>query len=90
MSTNQAVKRHSATTITLGEPIDLTKLPPAGLLNDKEAAAALSVTPGTLGVWRSTGRYQLPFVKIGRLTKYRVKDLLDFIERRTRTSGATE
>lgn len=41
------------------------------LLDDKAAAELLDVTPGTLSVWRSTGRYGLPFLKIGRNVRYR-------------------
>ena len=44
--------------------------------------------PNTLAVWRSTGRYNLPFVKIGRLVKYREADLVAFIDRRTFSSVA--
>jgi excisionase family DNA binding protein len=56
---------------------------PNKLLNRQEAADYLGVTKGTLEVWASTGRYNLPFVKIGRLAKYRFGDLLDFISART-------
>ena len=40
------------------------------LLSRKETAELLGVKPSTLSVWASTGRYNLPFVKVGRLTKY--------------------
>lgn len=70
--------------------IDLDALPASHLLDDDDAAAALDTTPGTLSVWRSTGRYKLPFVKIGRKVRYRVGDLRAFIERRTRADGITE
>ena len=63
---------------------------PRDLLNEKEAAALLGVSPGTLSVWRSTGRYSLPFLKVGFLVKYRRSDLLAWLESRTRASGATE
>jgi excisionase family DNA binding protein len=59
------------------------------LLDCEAAAELLNVTPGTLSVWRTTGRYGLPFVKIGRKVRYRRADLLAWIERRTRQSGAT-
>jgi excisionase family DNA binding protein len=59
------------------------------LLDDKAAAAVLDVTPGTLSVWRSTGRYALPFLKIGRKVRYRRSDLLAWLEKRTRETGAT-
>ncbi|WNV04107.1 helix-turn-helix domain-containing protein [Candidatus Methylospira mobilis] len=56
------------------------------LINEKAAAAILDVSPGTLSVWRSTGRYALPFVKVGRKVRYRVSDLERWIERREHTS----
>ena len=61
----------------------------ADLLDDKAAAAMLDVSPGTLSVWRSTGRYALPFLKIGRKVRYRRADLLAWMEKRVRESGAT-
>jgi excisionase family DNA binding protein len=59
------------------------------LLDEGESANLLGLAPGTLGVWRSTGRYQLPFVKIGRNVRYRRADLDAWLESRTRTTGAT-
>ena len=53
------------------------------LLNRQEAADFLGVSKGTLEVWACTKRYPLPYVKIGRLAKYRKSDLLQFIEDRT-------
>ena len=53
------------------------------LLSRTEAADYLRIAPHTLVVWQSTNRYGLPCVKIGRLAKYRKKDLDDFIQRRT-------
>lgn len=52
-------------------------------IDDKQAAIALGVKPNTLAVWRSTGRYNLPFLKVGRLVKYRISDLAEFLARRT-------
>ncbi len=60
------------------------------LLSTREAAEALGVKPQTLEVWRCTGRYALPFVKTGRLVRYRETDIEAFIERRTRGSEETE
>lgn len=59
------------------------------LLDEKAAAELLTVSPGTLSVWRSTGRYNLPFLKVGRKVRYRRADLLAWLEKRTRESGAT-
>lgn len=61
----------------------------ADLLDDHAAAAMLDVSPGTLSVWRSTGRYALPFIKIGRKVRYRRADLFAWMEQRTRDTGAT-
>lgn len=59
------------------------------LLDERQAAALLTVEPGTLSVWRSTGRYKIPFVKIGHLVRYRRTDLESWLESRVRESGAT-
>ena len=53
------------------------------LYSREEAARYLGVTPRTLAVWACTKRYPLPYVKIGRLTKYRKADLDAFIARCT-------
>jgi excisionase family DNA binding protein len=58
------------------------------LLNNSEAAAYLGVTEGTLTVWRSEGRYKLPFIKVGRLVRYRLTDLNAFLDSRTQTKTA--
>jgi excisionase family DNA binding protein len=57
------------------------------LFSRDEAAAYLGIRSQTLAVWATTGRYNLPMVKVGRLVKYRKADLDSFIERRT--VGAT-
>lgn len=51
------------------------------LLDEKQAAQHLTVSPGTLAVWRCTGRYSLPFLKIGRMVRYRRSDLDAWIEK---------
>jgi excisionase family DNA binding protein len=58
------------------------------LRNETQAAGYLGVKPTTLQVWRSTKRYPLPFVKVGRLVRYRQSDLDAFL--RARTQGAPE
>jgi excisionase family DNA binding protein len=59
------------------------------LLDEAEAADYLTVAPGTLSVWRSTGRYKIPFIKVGRRVRYRRADLQQWLDSRTQTSGAT-
>lgn len=53
------------------------------LLNTEQAAEILGVKPETLAYWRSTGRYSLSYIKIGRLVKYRLKDIEKFVAERT-------
>lgn len=53
--------------------------PRSDLLSRKQAAEYLGLSEGTLAVWACTGRYNLPMVKVGRLVKYRLADLVAFI-----------
>ena len=53
------------------------------LLNRKEAAEYLGLEPRTLDVWASTKRYNLKYIKVGRLCKYRKEDLDAFLDSRT-------
>jgi excisionase family DNA binding protein len=53
------------------------------LLTIKEASDYLGVTEGTLNTWRSIKRYNLNFVKVGRLVRYKQSDLDAFLDRRT-------
>lgn len=54
------------------------------VLDEVQAADYLGVSPATLATWRSTGRYQLPYCKMGRLIRYRIHDLAQFLESRMR------
>lgn len=51
------------------------------LLSRKEAARYLGLSEQTLAIWKCTKRHDLPFVKIGRLIKYRKVDLDSFISK---------
>jgi hypothetical protein len=62
--------------------VDLDALPDTALLDDEQTAGFLSIRKTTLQVWRSTNRVQLPYVKVGRLVRYRAGDLRAFIESR--------
>lgn len=53
-------------------------------LTEPEAAQYIGVAPATLTQWRCTGRYDLPFLKIGRLIRYRRSDLDAWLESRVR------
>jgi len=49
------------------------------LLTASHVSKILGVTEGTLAVWRATKRYDLPYVKSGRLVRYRQEDVDAFI-----------
>ena len=52
-------------------------------LSRRDAAAYLGISPSTLAVWGCTKRYNLPYVKVGRLVQYWVSDLDKFLTDRT-------
>lgn len=68
----------------------ITRTKNPDLVDETEAAAILDVAVGTLGVWRSSGRYAIPFIKIGRKVRYSRRALDAWLESRTRSTGATE
>lgn len=51
------------------------------LLDRKEAAKYLRVSPGTLAVWDCLKRYELRPLKVGRSVRYRKSELDSFISR---------
>lgn len=51
-------------------------------INEKLASEVLGVKVSTLTNWRTTGRYNLPYIKVGRLVRYRVEDLAAWIAKR--------
>lgn len=57
------------------------------LMTRPEAARYLGISTQTLAIWLSTGRYELPVVKVGRLAKYRKADLDHFLRNRTMVKG---
>lgn len=60
----------------------MSELQSTKLLSRKQAADFLGVSVGTLEIWATTKRYNLPYIKVGRLVKYRLSDLERFIESR--------
>lgn len=56
---------------------------PDPLLDEAETARQLDVKPGTLQVWRTTKRYPLEYVKVGRSVRYRQSAIRRFIAERT-------
>jgi len=57
------------------------------LLTKEDVSEILGVSVGTLAVWRTTKRYNLPYVKSGRLIRYREEDVQAFITSRLRGEG---
>ncbi|PTR14365.1 excisionase family DNA binding protein [Nitrosospira sp. Nsp2] len=53
------------------------------LFSNSQAADYLGLADNTLSVWRCTGRYNIPYIKVGRLVRYRKSDLDAFLQRRT-------
>jgi len=59
------------------------------LLTPIQAAEYLGVSEATLAQWRTIGRYNIEFIKVGRLVKYRKSVLDAFLNRRTHGDGRT-
>ncbi|NLX98443.1 MAG: helix-turn-helix domain-containing protein [Rhodopirellula sp.] len=59
---------------------------PDDLMTREQAAGYMQMAPQTLAVWASTGRYGLPYIRVGRSVRYRRRDLDEFMARRTITS----
>ncbi len=53
------------------------------LLTRQQAAEFLGVKSQTLAVWALTGRHNLPYVKAGRVVRYRLRDLEKWLKNRT-------
>ncbi len=56
---------------------------PADLLTPEQVAGVLGLSHRTLAAWRSSRRSQLPWVKVGRLCRYRKADVIAWLESRT-------
>lgn len=59
-----------------------TDFPPK-LLTEAQAAEILGIKPQTLTVWRCTRRHELPHIKVGRAVRYRLSDLMTWLDERT-------
>lgn len=51
------------------------------LLTTEEAATILGLQAQTLAAWRCKKRYDLKYIRVGRLIRYRESDLIDFMDR---------
>jgi len=59
------------------------------LLTPEIVSELLGVTTHTLAVWRCEGRYNLPYIKTGRLVRYRENDIIAFINDRLKGGSST-
>lgn len=74
----------SNTAIQQAEPHPiLANLLRSDLLNTEQAATYLGVTSRTLEVWRCTKRHAIPYIKVGRLVKYRKAELDHWLTQQT-------
>jgi excisionase family DNA binding protein len=55
----------------------------SALMDTEAAADYLGVAPRSLEVWRCIKRHSIPYIKVGRLVKYRQTDLDAWLESRT-------
>lgn len=51
-------------------------------IDEAKVSRVLGVKTATLCNWRCTGRYALPYIKVGRLVRYRVADLAAWMVKR--------
>jgi excisionase family DNA binding protein len=54
----------------------------SNLMTPEQVAEYLGVSVETLNVWRCTKRYNLPYIKAGRLVRYRPQDVEGFVTSR--------
>jgi excisionase family DNA binding protein len=64
------------------KPSKMSHVFQVSLLTPEEVAEYLGVSVETLNVWRCTKRYNLPYVKAGRLVRYRRADVEAFVASR--------
>ena len=50
------------------------------LLTPGDVSEILGVSVATLATWRATQRYDLPYIKTGRLVRYLLNDVQAFID----------
>jgi len=60
------------------------------LVDNETAAAIIQVSPRTLMVWRSSGRYSIPYIKIGAKVRYKRSDLQAWLDSRYNATGFTK
>ena len=63
--------------------VSLIRNQSADLLTNEQAAEYIGITPRTLEVWRSTKRYVISYIRVGRKIRYRREALDAFLDSRT-------
>lgn len=61
---------------------------PEDLVVPAALAKELGVTEGTLAVWRCTGRYDIPFIKVGSRVRYPRSGIEKWKLKRTHSKGS--
>lgn len=61
---------------------DTNSLSADTMMKRPKAAAYIGVCEQTLANWATSGRYELPFIKVGRAVRYRKADLDRWLEQR--------
>lgn len=60
----------------------MTEIFPTNLMTPGQVSDYLGVSVETLNVWRCTKRYNLPYIKAGRLVRCRQQDVEAFVSSR--------
>ena len=60
--------------------------PSTRVLLTGEVSALLNIRPQTLAIWWCKRRYDLPFIKVGRLIRYRAADVEQWPQGRSSVS----
>lgn len=82
MTTAESVQ---SVTIDICEALGLDPKRPPINITPEQAAKVIGCSKNTLNLWRSTGRYDLPFTKVGRFVRYPIKSVAEFLVSRTIT-----
>ena len=59
----------------------------APLVTPEIAAQHIGVKAGTMQMWRTTGRYAIPYIKVGKCVRYRLADLDAWLASRTQNAS---
>jgi excisionase family DNA binding protein len=60
------------------------------LLDTQAAASYLNIKPHTLEIWRSVRRHEIPYIRVGKLIRYRRSVLDAWLEARTIHGGTAD